>query len=182
VQTNEQGSAAPHLAGLEHKTASLSLWDEMMLGKLSSQQSPAEKKHAETQAGHTSHGVANSCSDGAPDLPPDTQGPAKPTNQPIALPRGSYRLILQIIGAADKQDAQAKHRWPKFVAAMLDAGFVATEGAGSAVSFEATDGSGSISFHKPHPDPTVYSVPLRCFGKRMTTWFGWAPERFVVGE
>jgi hypothetical protein len=57
-----------------------------------------------------------------------------------------------MLGAGDKQNAQARHRWPKSVAAMSETGFVPGEGAGSAVGFGAADGSWSIAFHKPNPD------------------------------
>jgi hypothetical protein len=62
---------------------------------------------------------------------------------------------------------------------MIDAGFVPFESAGSAVSFHATDGhGGSIAFHRPHPDVTVFPVVLRSWGRRMGRWFGWREGGF----
>jgi hypothetical protein len=68
--------------------------------------------------------------------------------------------------------------WRKFVAAMADAGFPATHGAGSAVTF--SNGRGRIIFHKPHPVAKIDPVMLASFGKRLTKWFGWQREVFVV--
>jgi hypothetical protein len=47
-----------------------------------------------------------------------------------------------MLGAGGKQDAQAKHRWPKFAVAMSDAAFVPAK-------------SGSLVVYEPHPAATV---------------------------
>ncbi|GAB1317860.1 hypothetical protein MFIFM68171_08070 [Madurella fahalii] len=134
---------------LERGVKSLSLWDEMMM----SQTSPTNEPSTTSDALEPAHTVGKEEADDA---------------------RG-----FQSSGGASKAEmAQAKQRWPKFVAAMEDAGFIPTEGAGSAVTFHATDGSGSITFHKPHPDSTIFPVMLRTFGRRMATWFDWKPSNF----
>lgn len=73
---------------------------------------------------------------------------------------------------------QEKIRWPRFVAAMIDAGFTAYCNGGSAVSFKSA--AGRIAFHRPHPEPTLDSVMLQVNGKRLNKWFGWTEETFVM--
>ncbi|CZT20610.1 uncharacterized protein RCC_06468 [Ramularia collo-cygni] len=74
--------------------------------------------------------------------------------------------------------ASGSVRWQQFAQAMVDAGCIATESAGSAVLF-ATE-NGSISVHKRHPDPTVDPIMLQAIGKRAKKWLGWRGERFVL--
>ncbi|KAL2256724.1 hypothetical protein VTK26DRAFT_1220 [Humicola hyalothermophila] len=116
-------------------------------------------------------------------------GPQRPRSRPGGnddrnlRPRGKENPTPERVPLADPPnagrrraaDAQARHRWPKSVAAMADPGFV------SAMTFHAPNGSGINTFHRPHPDATVVPVLLRSFGRRMAAWFGWAPERFGVG-
>lgn len=70
--------------------------------------------------------------------------------------------------------------WRKFVGAMADAGFQATQSSGSAVTF--SNGRGRIIFHKPHPVAKVDPVMLATFGKRMKKWFHWRREIFVADD
>lgn len=153
--------------GLKRGVKSLSLWDEMMMGQANIPNEPSTAGDAPEPADTARQEEAD-----------DDSTPGNVVARTRALPQDSYNLVLQMLGAASRQQAQAKQRWPKFVAAMEDAGFAPTEGAGSAVNFHATDGSGSITFHKPHPDSTVFPVMLRTFGRRMATWFGWKPSDF----
>lgn len=69
-------------------------------------------------------------------------------------------------------------RWTNFVQALTDSGMVATQGAGSAVTF--ANAQGRIVFHEPHPEPTIDAVLLRSFGQRLRKWFGWSNETFVL--
>ena len=85
---------------------------------------------------------------------------------------------------------------------MIDAGCIVTQGSGSAVSFsraiaeaERTDqsndilrykggtsrinGSMTIVFHRPHPEPMIDPIMQQVFGKRLGKRFGWSMERFV---
>jgi hypothetical protein len=64
--------------------------------------------------------------------------------------------------------------------------FSVKQGGGSAVIFE-NKGSikeqgtrGKIVFHKPHPVPKIDPIMLHAWGKRMTKWFGWHREFFVL--
>ncbi|KAI1206352.1 uncharacterized protein F4807DRAFT_439773 [Annulohypoxylon truncatum] len=70
--------------------------------------------------------------------------------------------------------------WDDFVHAICDVGFTARNNGGSAVLFESIDGK--IVFHKPHPVVKIDSIMLRSMGKRMTKWFGWSRERFVLAD
>ncbi|EPE32902.1 hypothetical protein GLAREA_05914 [Glarea lozoyensis ATCC 20868] len=74
--------------------------------------------------------------------------------------------------------------WDNFVHAMVDMGFSARNGGGSAVVFENQNGDGKsaggrIIFHKPHPVPKVDPIMLQSWGRRMSKWFGWQKELFV---
>ncbi|OTA64856.1 hypothetical protein K449DRAFT_392957 [Hypoxylon sp. EC38] len=71
--------------------------------------------------------------------------------------------------------------WDDFVHAICEVGFTARNNGGSAVLFENIDG-GKIVFHKPHPVAKIDPVMLRSMGKRMTKWFGWDRERFVLED
>lgn len=73
-------------------------------------------------------------------------------------------------------------RWSELVTAMTDAGFSATPGGGSAVSFRNVITQESISFHRPHPVPMLSPICLRKMGKRLTKWFGYDVETFVEKE
>ncbi|KAK4112485.1 hypothetical protein N656DRAFT_91729 [Canariomyces notabilis] len=150
-----------------------SLWDEMMAAK--HQGHPGEAVTPSTITTPRPTGAALP----KPVPTAHTQIPVSATGR-VVLPSDSYRLIQQMLGAAQtRAEAQAKHRWPKFVTAMEDAGFTAYEGPGSAITFRAPDGKGCISFHRPHPDATLFPVLLRAFGRRMANWFGWKAEDFV---
>jgi hypothetical protein len=70
-------------------------------------------------------------------------------------------------------------RWIQLVQALTDAGMTATQVPGSGVKF-ANDRD-SIVFHKPHPEPVVDGVMLRCqIGRRLQKWFSWDKETFVL--
>ncbi|KAF2211743.1 hypothetical protein CERZMDRAFT_98176 [Cercospora zeae-maydis SCOH1-5] len=72
-------------------------------------------------------------------------------------------------------------RGQAFVQAMKNAGFTAEESAGSSVSFRSSHG-GSICFHRPHPDPVLHPIMLYAMAKRLTKWFGFTLETFVLKE
>jgi hypothetical protein len=70
-------------------------------------------------------------------------------------------------------------RWIQLVQALTDAGMTATQVPGSGVKF-ANDRD-SIVFHKPHPEPVVDGVMLRCqIGRRLQKWFSWDKDTFVL--
>lgn len=90
--------------------------------------------------------------------------------QNITVLRGMY--------ADTDGNAKASFSWQHFVTALIDTGFSAKEGSGSAVFFKHKDGQ-SIVFHRPHPDQTIHPIMLRSMGKRIAKWFGWNRVVFV---
>ena len=105
-----------------------------------------------------------------------------------SMPTASLRLkneslaIFQRMYRADPENiAGSTIRWQLFVQAMKDAGFRAEEAAGSAVSFRDTSGK-SICFHRPHPDPVLTPIMLYATARRLTKWFGFSTESFVLRE
>ncbi|KAK5722453.1 hypothetical protein LTR15_005683 [Elasticomyces elasticus] len=68
-------------------------------------------------------------------------------------------------------------RWQRFVSAMVDAGCAAISNGGSAVTFKHS--SGSIAFHRPHPEDEIVPDLLRIMGKRLKKRLGWSIEVFL---
>lgn len=96
----------------------------------------------------------------------------------IAVKRDSLSVISKLFPTgADGSDGV---RWTQLVQALTDAGMAVTQGVGSSVSF--ANERGSISLHKPHPDPIVDAIRLRAFGRRLRKWFGWTHNTFVLRE
>ncbi|KAG1878280.1 hypothetical protein F4604DRAFT_1923849 [Suillus subluteus] len=51
---------------------------------------------------------------------------------------------------------------------------------GQSVRFDPpNEGDRSITFHKPHPDPTLYPVKIKEFGKKLKEYYGWDEEDFL---
>lgn len=72
-------------------------------------------------------------------------------------------------------------KWNELVAALRDAGFSATSHGGSGVNFkDYTASKGTIVIHRPHPDSSIDPEKLRGIGKRLTKWFEWNEDTFVV--
>lgn len=114
--------------------------------------------------------------------------PDAPTPPPqIPVLRESLLLFAHMLPTPSSSDVAAtatatkEVRWPQLVKAMADAGFSATQSAGSAVTFEK-DNTASIFFHRPHPDPKISPTILRVMGKRLRRRFGWGVETFVERE
>ncbi|KIJ67776.1 hypothetical protein HYDPIDRAFT_107270 [Hydnomerulius pinastri MD-312] len=72
-------------------------------------------------------------------------------------------------------------KWENFVKLMKDMGFEYDPStAGSSVRFDPPNPKDrAISFHKPHPDPTLYPNHLREFGKKLKEYYGWSEEDFL---
>lgn len=99
----------------------------------------------------------------------------------IPVKKESLAVFRKMYRADSDCLAGGSVRWQVFVQAMKDADFPATESSGSAATF--TDRSGlSISFHRPHPDPVLDHIMLYGMAKRLTKWFGFNSERFVLRE
>ncbi|PMD57413.1 uncharacterized protein K444DRAFT_615869 [Hyaloscypha bicolor E] len=94
--------------------------------------------------------------------------------------------MLSLMFPATAEESAKSIEWSTFVHAMSDMGFLARNGGGSAVLFESRDlaeggaTGGKIIFHKPHPIPKIDSIILHSMGKRMSKWFGWHRELFVL--
>ncbi|KAF5370711.1 hypothetical protein D9758_001875 [Tetrapyrgos nigripes] len=69
-------------------------------------------------------------------------------------------------------------KWDTFVKVMEDVGFKYDPStAGSSVKFVPPDPRDPpITFHKPHPDPTLQPVMLKEFSKKLRRYYGWSPE------
>ncbi|KAK5123150.1 hypothetical protein LTR85_003348 [Meristemomyces frigidus] len=122
----------------------------------------------------------------AEDMKVPTQRPASTTldhvaqlakpQEPLTVSAATLRFFKSMFGP----DTTTSFKWVQLVAAMVDAGCVATHNGGSAVTFKHA--TGSIAFHRPHPDPTVDPVMLHAMGKRLGRRFGWRLEVFQERE
>ncbi|KAK4620580.1 uncharacterized protein CLAFUR5_10683 [Fulvia fulva] len=108
----------------------------------------------------------------------------KPTKSlPVIYVKQETLNMFNRMYAHDDAPTKAKNvRWSTFVQAMAEAGLLAADASGSAVSFESVDGGGRIVFHKPHPDSTIDPIMLRAMGKRLRKWFGWDANRFALRD
>ncbi|KAK3616173.1 hypothetical protein LTR56_026121 [Elasticomyces elasticus] len=90
---------------------------------------------------------------------------------------GLFNMMFEVTGQSGTL------RWQRFVSAMVDAGCAAISNGGSAVTFRHA--TGSIAFHRPHPEDEIVPDILRIMGKRLTKRLGWSAETFserVKGE
>lgn len=86
----------------------------------------------------------------------------------------------QLLRAGDDERRGAM-KWENFLKVMRDMGFSYDPStAGSSVRFDPpNDEDRSITFHKPHPDPTLYPVKIKEFGKKLKEYYGWDEEDFL---
>jgi len=77
--------------------------------------------------------------------------------------------------SADEKKGKAPMRWENFVKVMEGMGFKYDPStAGSSVRFDPPDPRDvPITFHKPHPDPTIHPVMLKEFRKKLKRYYGW---------
>jgi hypothetical protein len=140
--------------------------------------SPAKAKGSTSDTGipHNTGFTANTT------VTPSKDGPSAVTEvHPTLTVRPNSLKIFQGMYPTDTDTPSgAAIDWRKFVGAMTDAGFQATQSSGSAVTF--SNGHGRIIFHKPHPVAKVDPVMLATFGKRMKKWFHWRREIFVAAD
>ncbi|KJX93267.1 hypothetical protein TI39_contig4345g00002 [Zymoseptoria brevis] len=98
----------------------------------------------------------------------------------IPVNTNSLRVLAMLFGVGK---SKATVKWQEIVTALTDAGMVAMNSGGSAVTFkllsESDSGSPRIVFHKPHPDPGVCLIQQLWMGKRLNKWFGWDAGTFV---
>jgi len=93
------------------------------------------------------------------------------------LGKRASECMNQILSSKGKH---APMKWDHFMKMMGEMGFtVDTSTAGSSVRFDPPDkNTRSISFHKPHPDPTIEPVTLRKWGKKLREYYGWSEDIF----
>ncbi|KAF1919968.1 hypothetical protein BDU57DRAFT_442892 [Ampelomyces quisqualis] len=101
------------------------------------------------------------------------------TRVTIHVSKRSYATFRYIFPVTP-EERQKSIDWNTFVDSMTDAGFAASNGGGSIVTFENTIGGGKIIFHRPHPEPTVDPIMLQSMGNRLNRWFGWTRETFAL--
>ncbi|KAI0696691.1 hypothetical protein BC835DRAFT_1271539 [Cytidiella melzeri] len=82
----------------------------------------------------------------------------------------------------DEKQGIAPLKWEHFVKVMREMGFsIDPSTAGSSVRFDPPDPRDpSITFHKPHPDPTLQPFKVREFGRRLTRTYGWSEADFYI--
>ncbi|KZT72233.1 hypothetical protein DAEQUDRAFT_723437 [Daedalea quercina L-15889] len=80
----------------------------------------------------------------------------------------------------DEKKGLAPMKWEQFLKVMREMGFTYDPStAGSSVRFDPPDPRDvPITFHRPHPDPTLYPVKLKEFGKKLKRYYGWSEEDF----
>lgn len=80
----------------------------------------------------------------------------------------------------DDKKGLAPMKWEHFLKVMREMGFTYDPStAGSSVRFDPPDPRDCpITFHRPHPDPTLYPVMLKEFGKKLKNYYGWSEENF----
>lgn len=125
-----------------------------------------------------------------PDLPTSSSQQNEPMLQESVLqesvlqeptaPRISVKQeSLSVFNKMFTSGGTSSIRWIQLVQALTDAGMTATQVPGSGVKF--SNGRESIVLHKPHPEPVVDGVMLRCqIGRRLQKWFSWDKETFVL--
>lgn len=79
------------------------------------------------------------------------------------------------------EEKQGGLKWESFLKVMREMGFSYDPStAGSSVRFDPPNKRDkSITFHKPHPDPTLHHHKVREFGKRLKEYYGWSEEDFL---
>jgi hypothetical protein len=107
----------------------------------------------------------------------DAANVALTTVRHIAVKQDSFSVMLKMFSTADGSSGV---RWTVLLQVLTDAGLTITPGAGLAMSF--ANEHGTISIHKPHPEPVVDAIRLRGIGRRLNKWFGWTSETFVLRE
>jgi hypothetical protein len=115
------------------------------------------------------------------DNTPTAHGEPTESTKNIAIEVTKQSLGVFQLMFPDKDDVVKDVLWDRFAHAMKDAGFAARNCSVSAVTFKQLSGEGGRTvFHKPHPIDKIDPVLLRIMGKRMTRWFGWRRETFVL--
>ncbi|KAG9049466.1 hypothetical protein FS837_010159, partial [Tulasnella sp. UAMH 9824] len=102
--------------------------------------------------------------------------------KPFAVPKKVSSAMRTLF--APEKDQTKSMKWEVFVKAMQGMGFTYDPStAGSSVKFDPPDKQdSSITFHKPHPDPTLEGKMLLEFRRRLQKQYGWTTEHFAKFE
>ncbi|KAL5507170.1 hypothetical protein ACEPAH_6626 [Sanghuangporus vaninii] len=89
---------------------------------------------------------------------------------------GHLRKLLGV----SAQDKKGSLKWEQFLQVMRELGFdYDPSTAGSSVRFDPPNPDvRSITFHKPHPDPTLHQNILKEYRAKLESHYGWSPEVF----
>lgn len=103
----------------------------------------------------------------------------------VPVKQETLSILTALYSSPDTQ-ASKSVEWDVFVRVMADVGFAAKHSGGSAVTLEdqlgkTTSNLGDkIIFHKPHAISKIDPVMMRSMGKRLSKWFGWHRDMFVL--
>ncbi|KAI5123681.1 hypothetical protein M0805_001709 [Coniferiporia weirii] len=95
------------------------------------------------------------------------------------LKKKTGALARKLLGVSP-QDKKGSLKWEQFLQIMRELGFEYDPStAGSSVRFDPPNPNDrSISFHKPHPDPTLYQNKLKQYRDKLKEYYDWSPEKF----
>ncbi|KAJ7902148.1 hypothetical protein B0H14DRAFT_1271645 [Mycena olivaceomarginata] len=117
--------------------------------------------------------------------PPKEKKPKRPRNTWFSkLTKKSTELMHQLLRTSqDNTKGLAPMKWEHFLKLMREMGFEYDPStAGSSVRFDPPDPNDvPITFHKPHPDPTIQPIMLRDFAKRLKKNYGWCEADLLAG-
>ncbi|KLO05605.1 hypothetical protein SCHPADRAFT_719873 [Schizopora paradoxa] len=99
------------------------------------------------------------------------------------LKQKTLRFARRLFGVS-VEDRKGPLKWPHFVQMMQELGFKCDPStAGSSVRFDPPSTKDrSISFHKPHPDPTLQQYHIQAFRKKLLTYYSWSPDELKMME
>ncbi|KAG6831829.1 hypothetical protein H0H87_003748 [Tephrocybe sp. NHM501043] len=98
------------------------------------------------------------------------------------LSKKSKILMHQLLNTTEGElKGIAPMKWDNFLRLMREMGFdYDPSTAGSSVRFDPPDKRDMpITFHKPHPDPTLQPIMLKEYAKRLKKRYGWNEEDFI---
>ncbi|KAI0074642.1 hypothetical protein K474DRAFT_1665173 [Panus rudis PR-1116 ss-1] len=99
------------------------------------------------------------------------------------LTKKTKTYMHQLLNTAeDEKKGIAPMKWENFLRVMREMGFSYDPStAGSSVRFDPPDPRDKpITFHKPHPDPTLYPYKLKEFSRRLKRYYGWSEADFYA--
>ncbi|KAK3671188.1 hypothetical protein LTR78_008989 [Recurvomyces mirabilis] len=124
--------------------------------------------------------VADTPSPAVADAPPQPSAPPIAGNK-VLVSSESLTLFDRMFDSLAASKHTACVAWEDFLAAMTDAGCGIEQKGGSAVAFwVAAKREGTVIVHRPHPDPKINPIMLRDCGKKLTKYFGWDEDSFVL--